>query len=135
MARALQCPDCGWREPLENVSALAEFRCHGCGRALKVPAQLRTAPQAEPAREPEPVSVAHTSTVAAPPDPVDESAAVAGPQPDPHPEPEPEPEATRVFARAMAGDDAPGPNGAAPALTGRAGRAGRAAAAATSAGT
>ena len=40
MARALQCPDCGHREPIDNVSDVEQFRCHGCGRALKVPPEF-----------------------------------------------------------------------------------------------
>lgn len=41
MARALQCPDCGHREPIDNVIDVDEFRCRGCGRALKVPPQVK----------------------------------------------------------------------------------------------
>lgn len=41
MARALQCPDCGHREPIDNVIDVDEFRCQGCGRALKVPPQVK----------------------------------------------------------------------------------------------
>lgn len=43
MPAALQCPDCGHQEMLENVGREATFRCGGCGRALKVPAQFRAA--------------------------------------------------------------------------------------------
>jgi hypothetical protein len=57
MARALQCPDCGHREPLDNVAATDQFRCHGCGRALKVPQEFRTNEadsRVEPIHEPAP---------------------------------------------------------------------------------
>jgi hypothetical protein len=38
---ALQCPDCGHQEMLDNLGGVTTFRCGGCGRALKVPAQFR----------------------------------------------------------------------------------------------
>jgi hypothetical protein len=38
---ALQCPDCGHQEMLDNLGGVSTFRCGGCGRALKVPAQFR----------------------------------------------------------------------------------------------
>jgi hypothetical protein len=43
---ALQCPDCGHQEMLDNVGDVSTFRCGGCGRALKVPAQFRRDPKA-----------------------------------------------------------------------------------------
>ena len=44
MAPVLQCPDCGTKHPLDVASDAAAFRCSGCGRTLKVPAQFRAAP-------------------------------------------------------------------------------------------
>lgn len=41
MARALQCPDCGERHPLDSVGEATLFRCAACGRLLKVPAAAR----------------------------------------------------------------------------------------------
>ncbi len=41
MAPTLQCPECGHREPVDNVSQREQFRCGGCGRSLKVPESLR----------------------------------------------------------------------------------------------
>lgn len=38
MAKALQCPDCGTRHPLEDVGDVRTFRCRQCRRLLKVPA-------------------------------------------------------------------------------------------------
>ena len=47
MPAALQCPDCGHQEMLDNLGAgVTTFRCGGCGRALKVPAQFRRDPKA-----------------------------------------------------------------------------------------
>jgi hypothetical protein len=43
MAKALQCPACGSRHPLSDLPNAPTFRCSGCGRALKVPAQVRPA--------------------------------------------------------------------------------------------
>lgn len=40
MARALQCPDCGNRHPLDSVGGGRTFRCHSCRRLLKVPRSL-----------------------------------------------------------------------------------------------
>jgi hypothetical protein len=55
VAAALQCPDCGHQEMLDNLGGATTFRCGGCGRALKIPAQFRgetappgTAPGARP---------------------------------------------------------------------------------------
>lgn len=102
MAQALQCPDCGHREPLVNVAENEQFRCHGCGRALKVPPELR----------------AGSDPPAAAPDPA--------PAPDPDPVPEPamsapqvaapdlEPQATRVLARATSDDPPVAPAAPAP---------------------
>ncbi|MGQ0825866.1 MAG: hypothetical protein ACT4OX_12720 [Actinomycetota bacterium] len=44
MAPVLQCPDCSTRHPLDVAAEAAAFRCSGCGRVLKVPAQFRAAP-------------------------------------------------------------------------------------------
>jgi hypothetical protein len=41
MPAALQCPDCGHQEMLDQLGGVTTFRCGGCGRALKVPAQFR----------------------------------------------------------------------------------------------
>ncbi len=65
MARALQCPDCGHREPLDNVVDFDQFRCHGCGRALKVPTELRASAESAAPGEPGPEPVS-TSTPSAP---------------------------------------------------------------------
>lgn len=43
MAKALQCPDCGTRHPLDQVVGLRTFRCEECNRLLKVPASVATA--------------------------------------------------------------------------------------------
>ena len=43
MAKALQCPACRSRHPLSDLPNAPTFRCSGCGRALKVPAQVRPA--------------------------------------------------------------------------------------------
>jgi hypothetical protein len=43
VAAALQCPDCGHQEMLDQLGGVTTFRCGGCGRALKVPAQFRDA--------------------------------------------------------------------------------------------
>lgn len=39
----LQCPDCGDRHDLNALGHVETFRCAGCGRALKVPLQVRAA--------------------------------------------------------------------------------------------
>ncbi len=41
---SLQCPDCGERHALDGLGGAAAFRCRGCERVLKVPAQFRSAP-------------------------------------------------------------------------------------------
>ena len=43
MAKALQCPDCGTRHPLDEVAHLRTFRCRECRRLLKVPAGVSAA--------------------------------------------------------------------------------------------
>jgi hypothetical protein len=43
MAPVLQCPDCSTKHPLDVASSASAFRCEGCGRVLKVPAQFRSA--------------------------------------------------------------------------------------------
>jgi hypothetical protein len=48
MAPVLQCPDCGQKHPVDQVSGVSAFRCEGCGRQLKVPPELSSAPPAEP---------------------------------------------------------------------------------------
>ncbi len=109
MARALQCPDCGWREPLDNIAGVAEFRCGGCGRALKVPPSLRTDPESDDAAAvdrggagadsvvPSPAPLA--ASVAVAPEPTAVHAAVA-PAADVAAE-----SAPRLLARASAADD------------------------------
>jgi hypothetical protein len=52
VAPILQCPDCGQKHPLDAVSATPAFKCHGCGRMLKVPHQL--IPSTPEAPEPPP---------------------------------------------------------------------------------
>ena len=107
MARALQCPDCGHREPLDNVVDFDQFRCHGCGRALKVPVELRQAQGAD-------------------------ATDLAGPaMPPTPPEPADDPVPTRVLARASETDLIPG--GASPETRSRS-RVERAAQAATAPG-
>jgi hypothetical protein len=49
---ALQCPDCGHQEMLDNLGGVTTFRCGGCGRALKVPAQFREAGTGGPGSRP-----------------------------------------------------------------------------------
>lgn len=44
MAPVLQCPDCSTKHPLDVAHDGASFRCSGCGRVLKVPAQFRAVP-------------------------------------------------------------------------------------------
>jgi hypothetical protein len=43
MAKALQCPACGNKHPVSALPDAPTFRCEQCGRALKVPAQVRPA--------------------------------------------------------------------------------------------
>jgi hypothetical protein len=47
MAPVLQCPDCGTKHPLKEVPPVSSFACQGCGRALKVPEQVRQARQTQ----------------------------------------------------------------------------------------
>lgn len=47
MAKALQCPDCGTRHPLDDVAHLRTFRCRQCRRLLKVPASVAVAARLE----------------------------------------------------------------------------------------
>ena len=49
MPAALQCPDCGHQEMLDHLGGVTTFRCGGCGRALKVPAQFRERDEPGPA--------------------------------------------------------------------------------------
>jgi hypothetical protein len=52
---ALQCPDCGHQEMLDDLGeGVTTFRCGGCGRALKVPAQFRRDPRSPRAAAPTP---------------------------------------------------------------------------------
>lgn len=44
MAKALLCPDCGHRHPLDSVGEGPTFRCVECRRLLKVPAGVVVAP-------------------------------------------------------------------------------------------
>jgi hypothetical protein len=48
MAPVLQCPDCGYKHPLDALGDSQAFRCEGCGRMLKVPAQLLPPPVEQP---------------------------------------------------------------------------------------
>jgi hypothetical protein len=43
VAKALQCPECGERHPLDEVVGTTTFRCRECGRLLKVPAEALSA--------------------------------------------------------------------------------------------
>jgi hypothetical protein len=83
MAKALQCPACRSSHPLSDLPDASTFRCSGCGRALKVPAQVRPATAragasprsgrpdrtASLARKPAPATAAAAGGVAAPPAP------------------------------------------------------------------
>ena len=60
----LQCPDCGDRHDLDALGDVETFRCRGCGRALKVPLQIRTA--REMAEAPAPKSPADQGLIAGP---------------------------------------------------------------------
>jgi hypothetical protein len=53
---ALQCPDCGHQEMLDHLGGVSTFRCGGCGRALKVPAQFRDVAEAGPPAKSRPPS-------------------------------------------------------------------------------
>lgn len=44
MARALECPACGNRTPLDALPDAPTFRCERCGQVLKVPSTVRSAP-------------------------------------------------------------------------------------------
>lgn len=44
VAKALQCPDCGHRHPLDDFAAYRTFRCQECRRLLKVPKSTERAP-------------------------------------------------------------------------------------------
>jgi hypothetical protein len=113
MARALQCPDCGHREPLDNVVDIEQFRCHGCGRALKVPPELRT-------NGADPIAPEGATTQLRP-----EIAREPAPDPAPgtaqEPIPAPTPEPTRILARVSGDEILPGsatpPMPTAPGLT------------------
>jgi hypothetical protein len=78
MARALQCPDCGHREPLDNVVDFDQFRCHGCGRALKVPTELRAAGESGDERSASPVPATPTPATPTPATPTPPTEVVAG---------------------------------------------------------
>ncbi len=103
MAPALQCPDCGHQEMLEHLGGVATFRCGGCGRALKVPAQFRDRPahvgEPEPAppqpATPRPERVAPLSDQTQPLPRID-----GGPPPVPRPAPAPKPEPVSAVGRA-----------------------------------
>lgn len=48
VAKALQCPDCGHRHPLDDFAAYRTFRCQECRRLLKVPKSAEaTAPKTD----------------------------------------------------------------------------------------
>jgi hypothetical protein len=81
VAAALQCPDCGHQEMLDKLGGVSTFRCGGCGRALKVPAQFRDAPpQASAAPRPAPAPMPDEKTRAMP---------KLAPRPKPTPTPPP----------------------------------------------
>lgn len=43
MSRALQCPVCGHKHPVDELPDAPTFECEECGRILKVPAKKRSA--------------------------------------------------------------------------------------------
>ena len=45
----LQCPDCSRQQDVSELDGAPTFRCAGCGRPLKVPAQLQLAARPDPA--------------------------------------------------------------------------------------
>ena len=82
---ALQCPDCGHREPLEGLGDVVTFSCGGCGRPLKVPAQFRNAdasPVPEAAAAPAPTQRVAVQGAAAPADQSAAGADQSGERPD-----------------------------------------------------
>jgi hypothetical protein len=53
VARALACPLCGHRHPIESLPDSPTFSCEGCGRTLKTPARARRpAGESEGAEQP-----------------------------------------------------------------------------------
>lgn len=44
----LQCPDCQHQQDIAALDGAPTFRCEGCGRPLKVPAQLQLAARPDP---------------------------------------------------------------------------------------
>ena len=46
----LECPDCGRRQDVALLDGAPTFRCEGCGRPLKVPAQLQLQSRPDPTR-------------------------------------------------------------------------------------
>jgi hypothetical protein len=96
MAKALQCPACGNKHPISVLPDAPTFRCEQCGRALKVPAQVRPAAvtAARAARERD---AARTATMPAPSRAAAGGAAVTAP-PAPSP-PAPRREAVRTVSR------------------------------------
>lgn len=51
VAKALQCPDCGHRHPLDDFAAYRTFRCQECRRLLKVPKSAERPPARKDATE------------------------------------------------------------------------------------
>ncbi len=61
MARALECPACGAKHRVDNLTDAPTFRCDRCGQVLKVPTSVTTGGPPPPARS------SGTATVAPPP--------------------------------------------------------------------
>jgi len=61
VAKALQCPDCGTRHPLDQVAGLRTFRCEECNRLLKVPASVATDAAAVASAPPKKAAKARTA--------------------------------------------------------------------------
>lgn len=51
VAKALQCPDCGHRHPIDDFAAYRTFRCQECRRLLKVPKSAERPPPKQDATE------------------------------------------------------------------------------------
>src|SRR5690349_23985928 len=48
MARALECPACGYRHRLDTIPDSDTFRCEQCGQVLKAPTPVSSQPGAPP---------------------------------------------------------------------------------------
>jgi hypothetical protein len=55
MARALECPACGEKHRIDNLSDSPTFRCVRCGQILKVPAPIASGASSPPPRVASPV--------------------------------------------------------------------------------